>query len=119
MKRNRKTVTASPEIITSIAEMAKTNLELLTRLGERLEASERAHIRFEFAVVGKLSRIEAMAQLLGLSNTIVSCRKYGGSVTDKAEKLEELIDEQSREIESRLMKYLQKESIPSRDRRRK
>jgi hypothetical protein len=102
--------TLLPEVIAKIAEMTEANLTRLTQLDERLKVIEVNELRFQIAVASKLSRIEAMAQILGISDLINNQKNYPKSeltIYEKVERREQLIKEESREIERRMLDLMQ------------
>jgi len=52
MRKNSKSITTSPEIITQIAELLKMNFSLLTKLVPWLDEHEKAQRKFRSAVIG-------------------------------------------------------------------
>jgi len=82
-----------------IAEMTEKNLNLLTLLGERLEANEKEQFRFKMVVVNQLSRIEAIAEIIKYSIPVGFHWKY-------PEKLDELVQEKCNEISGRMLNRL-------------
>jgi hypothetical protein len=64
MRRNSKSITTSSDIITNIAELSKTNFNLLTKLVHWMDANEKVQQKFRYVVIGNLAKIEATASLL-------------------------------------------------------
>lgn len=89
--------------------MTEANLNRLTQLDERLKIIEVNELRFQIAVAGKLSRIEAMAKIMGISDLIEANKIYPGFklfMPDKVEKLAEMIKEEAWEIEKRMLQLM-------------
>jgi hypothetical protein len=126
MRKNCKSITTSPEIITNIAELSKMNFDLLTKLVPWLDASEKTQQKFQSAVLGKLSRIEAAISILlvgQMAQTQGQRPIYNEEDLEKdAKAAEEFISKQALEGSLAIVKYIFKErateSAPH-DRRRK
>jgi hypothetical protein len=125
MRKNRKPITTSPEIVTNIAELSKMNFNLLTRLVHWLDANEKAQKKFRYAVIGSLTKIEATTSLLlvGQMAQTQGPQWIDKDKLDKAAKAaDEFISKQSLEKGVAVVKYIYKETPPeaaSIDRRRK
>jgi len=125
MRRNRKSITTSPEIVTNVAELSKMNINLLTKLVHWMDANEKAQRKFRYAVIGSLSRIEATTSLLliGQMAQTQGPQWYDKDKLDESAKAaDEFILKQSLEKGVAVVKYIYTETPPepaSRDRRRK
>jgi len=127
MRRNSKSITTSPEIITQIAELSKINFSLLTKLVPWLDEHEKVQRKFRSAVIGYLSRIEATASLILVGQMALTQRPQSydkGKLDESAKSAEEFISKQSLEKGVAVVKYIYKETpteaeTDRHDRRRK
>jgi hypothetical protein len=125
MRRNRKSITTSPEIVTNIAELSKMNFNLLIKLVHWMDANEKAQRKFRYAVIGSLSKIEATASLL-LVDQMAQTQRLKLYDSDKLEEdakaAEDFISKQLLEKGVAVVKYIYTETTPETavyDRRRK
>jgi len=126
MRRNSKSVTTSPEIITNIAELTKLNINMLTKLVHGLDANEKSQRKFRYAVINSVSKIESIASLLLVGQLARTQRPqwYDGEKLEKdAKAAEEFISKQALETGVAVLKCIYSETTPEtashHDRRRK
>ena len=127
MRKNSKSITTSPEIITQIAELLKMNFSLLTKLVPWLDEHEKAQRKFRSAVIGYLSRIEATASLIHVGQMAQTQRPQShdkGKLDESAKSAEEFMSKQSLKKGVAVVKYIYKETpteaeTDRHDRRRK
>lgn len=121
MKRKRQSIAETQESIAKITAMVEANSTLLRQLDERLNILLMDQARFQIAVAGKLSRIEAMVQILRISELIHTLGQYPKcelNLFQKLEQQDQMIDEHSREIEGRMLDLMQGVTSTRRSRRR-
>lgn len=125
MRRNSKSITASPEIVTNIAELSKMNLNLLTKLLHWMDANEKFQRKFRYAVINSLSKIDAKASLLLVGQLARTQRPQwydSDKLEEDAKATDEFISKQSLEKGVAVVKYIYTETTPetaNHDRRRK
>jgi hypothetical protein len=126
MRRNAKSITTSPEIVTTIAELTRINFDLLTKLVPWLDANEKAHRRFRFAMVHRLTRMEAAISLLLVGQLAETQNKppvYNANKLDQdAKTTEGFIANQCEQVGLKMIRYIYGEEQapePRHDRRRK
>jgi hypothetical protein len=126
MTRKRRSITTSPEIIDTIAELTRMTLDLHTRLIHFLMTNERAQRKFRTAVLLSLSKIETMvlmihgAQIADAHLRNPHCDKE--KMNKNAEDAEAYISQKSNELGMAMVKYIYRDDpIPEvrRDRRKK
>lgn len=64
MRRNARSITASPEIVKHIDGLTEANFKLLTQLIEWLAGHEKQHTKYRMAMLNRLTRMEAAISLL-------------------------------------------------------
>jgi hypothetical protein len=99
MRRNCKSITTSPEVITNIAELSKMNFNLLTKLVPWLDANEKTQRKFRTAVLIRLAKIETML------TEVQGCQLAEKAQTWPLKNLnEEQLDKYFQEVEERVSK---------------
>jgi len=125
MRRKYQTTTNSPDATTNMAALTKANFNLLTKLIPWLDANERIQRKFRFAVIHKLTRIEAAVSMLLVGQQVQMQRRheyYADKLEEDARSAEEFISRQSEVAGLRIIQYIHTESQPPdvrHDRRRK
>jgi hypothetical protein len=126
MKRHRKSITSSPEIIESIAERTKMTFDLQTRLIQWLDANEKAQRKFRIAVLIRLSKTETMlTEIQGAQ--LADFWSPGTRISDEQrdkylKEVEERVSRNSEQLGLKMVRYIYGENeMPERrhDRRRK
>ena len=126
MRRNCKSITTSPEIITNIAELSKMNFDLLTKLVPWLDANEKTQRKFRNAVLIRLAKIETMlTEIQGAQ--LADFWSPGTRISDEQrdkylQEVEERISRESEKLGLKMVRYIYGETeMPERrhDRRRK
>ena len=126
MRRNCKSITTSPEIVKHIHGVAEANFRLLTKLIEWLAENEKRQGKYRFAMIHRLTRMEAAISLLLVGQQAQTQSKPPFYQTDKlmedAKAAEEFISNQSEQVGLKLLRCIYGEDRapePRRDRRRK
>ena len=126
MRRNCKSLTTSPEVVQHIDGLTEANFHLLTKLVPWLDANEKVQRRFRFAMVHRLTRMEAAISLLLVGQQAQTQSKPPFYHADKLEKdakaAEEFISNQSDQVGLKMLRYIYGEDQapePRRDRRRR
>lgn len=126
MRRNFKSITTSPEIIKKIAAHTEANFNLLTKLMPWLDANELVQRRFRYAVINKLTRIEAAIALVLVGQQAQMQAKrmeyFADKLEEDAKAADEFISKQSEAAGLNMIRYIHEESQSPEvcpDRRRK
>lgn len=126
MRRNAKAIKTPPEIVKHIDGLTEANFKLLTRLIGWSAENETRQRKYQFAMVHRLARIEAMISLLLVGQQAEQQCKPPFYSHDKlhedAGKAEDFIANQSEQIGLKMIRYIYgEERAPEthHDRRRK
>jgi hypothetical protein len=126
MRRNRKTISTSEDMITNLAEITKMNFDMLTKLLPWLAANEQTQLRFRIAVINSFARIEAALSLLVVGQEAQMQGKrayfYQEKLEEDAKAADKFISEQAVKRGQSVMRYIYSETEPTHamhDRRRK
>jgi hypothetical protein len=125
MRRNCKSITTSPEIITNIADLSKMNFNLLTKLVPWLDANEKAQRKFRTAVLIRLSKIETVlteVQGAQLADFWAPERVPDEQRAKYLQEVEERVSRETERLVLKMVRYIYGETeMPERrhDRRRK
>ncbi len=126
MRRNAKSITTSPEIVKHIEGLTEANFNLLTRFIEWVAENEKRQDKYKFAVVHRLTRMEAAISLLLVAQQAQTQSKPPWFQQDKlgehARRAEEWIASQSEQVGMKIIRYIygrDQAPEPSYDRRRK
>ena len=109
MRRNCKSITTSPEIITNIAGLSKMNFDLLTKLVPWLDANEKTRRKFRNAMLIRLSKIETMLTEVQGCQLVQSWPP--GRVSDEqrdkyVQEVEERVSRTSEQLGLKMVKYI-------------
>jgi hypothetical protein len=120
MKKRRPSMPTSEQRIDNIAEQTKLNLSLQTKLVHWFADQEKLQRKFRFAIINKLSRIEAAVSMLLVGQM---ARNQGERPFFRAEKLEKdaeamekFITRQAFENGRKTVRYLYQEDPQPEDR---
>ncbi|TAK99857.1 MAG: hypothetical protein EPO07_10500 [Verrucomicrobia bacterium] len=125
MRRNARSITTSPEIVKHIDGLTEANFKLLTRLIPWLDAHEKIQQKFRYAMIYKLTRLDAAISMLLVGQQIRMQKRqeyFAEKLDEDAKAAEEFISEQSEAKALKLIRFIHSESpAPEvrRDRRRK
>ena len=112
MRRNAKSLTTSPEIVSHIHGLTEANFNMMTRLITWLTDKEKRQRKFECAVINKLTRINSTVSLLlvGQMAQTQSSRPWfhEDKLQEDAKKAEEFIAKQTREAGIKTVEYIYK-----------
>lgn len=110
MRRNAKSVTASPDIVKHIEGLTEANFNLLTKLIDWLEDHEAQQMKFRLVTINKLAQMDAAISLILVGQ---QATQQGGRVQYYAEQLmkdamaaEEFIAGQSEEVGMKMIRYI-------------
>ena len=126
MRRNCRSITTSPEIVKHIDELTEANFNLLTRLIEWLAENEKRQMKYRFAMIHRLARMEAAISLILVGQQAQTQSKPPFYCADKlnedASEAEEFIANQSEQVGLKMLRYIygvNRAPEPRHDRRRR
>jgi hypothetical protein len=126
MRRNARSITASPDIVRHIDGLTQANFKLITGLIEWLDGHEKQHTKYRMGMMNMLTRVEAAISLILVGQLAQTQSKPPWYQPDKLEEAarhaEEFIARQSEQTGMKMIRYIYgKEEVPEprHDRRRR
>lgn len=113
MRRNARSITTSPEIVKHIDGLTEANFKLLTKLIEWSAENETRQRKYRYAMVHRLTRIEAAISLLLVSQQVqIRAQKpfcYADQLEEDAKAAEEFIANQGKQMGLEMIRYIYRE----------